>query len=94
MGQLNWPEKANVSRYSIPQHDDHYRASPKMSLRRAYVNSTTIHSNKPNCKLIEIVENNDSSLKDIKYVYDGLITLDETRLDEMIETDLVSSSNG
>jgi hypothetical protein len=89
MGQLYWPETAGVARYSIPQHDDHYRASPKTSPRKIYQNS--VDTNKQKCKLLEIVEDNEPSSKDIEHPHDGLTTLDEIRLDEMIETDLVSS---
>jgi len=97
MGQLYWPETAGLARYSIPLHNDHYRASlspSKTLFQQAYKSSTNDSIKKQTSKLFEIVEDNKSSSNDIEHVYDGLITLDETRLDEMIETDLVSSSNG
>ncbi|CAF4970412.1 unnamed protein product, partial [Rotaria sp. Silwood1] len=59
-------------------------------LRRACQNSMNAHKNKQNLK----VENNESSSNKTEHLFDGLVLLDEDRLDEMIETDLISSSNG
>ncbi|CAF3496543.1 unnamed protein product [Rotaria sp. Silwood1] len=92
-GQVQWPEAPSVTRYSIPSHNNRYRASKLTSnslLRRACQNSMNAHKNKQNLK----VENNESSSNKTEHLFDGLVLLDEDRLDEMIETDLISSSNG
>jgi hypothetical protein len=95
MGQLYWPESAGFARYSIPSQPRSSLANP--FLQPTYeINSTDDHLNSPKPKLIEISEsrNETSSPNDIHVLYDGLVSLNESRLDEMIETDLVSSSNG
>ena len=93
MGQLYWPESIGVSRYSIPSH-----ASPLKVLRRpTYQNSVNNHLRPQSSRLIEILEDHDeltSSSNEIERFYDGLTSLNERHLDEMIETDLVSSSIG
>jgi hypothetical protein len=96
MGQLYWPETSGFARYSIPSHGDRYRASAsKILLRPIHQNSNDDdHRDKQIFKLVEIDDDNKSSSNNIENLYDGLTSLDETRLDEMIETDLVSSSNG
>lgn len=77
MGQLQLTETNDLARYSIPSH-----ASPsKTRLRPIHPNSTN-HQQTTNTK-----EN------DIEQAYDGLMSLDENRLEELIETDLVSSTN-
>ena len=88
MGQLYWPETAGFARYSIP-------SQPPPSVGNVFLRPT-FENNSPTSKLIEISESRDesSSPHDIRLLYDGLISLNESRLDEMIETDLVSSSNG
>jgi hypothetical protein len=96
MGQLYWPETVGLARYSIPSHGDHYRAlssASKILFRQTFQNSNDDHTEKPIFKLVEINQDNKSSSNDIENLYDGLTLLDETRLDEMIETDLISSSN-
>lgn len=99
MGQLYWPETTGLSRYSIPSHDDHYRASispaSKALLQQTYQNSLNDPSNPQTSKLFHIDEDNKSfSSNELEKFYDGLISLNETRLDELIETDLISTSNG
>jgi hypothetical protein len=98
MEELYSEETGSLARYSIPLHDDHYRASSSVSknfLRPIiYQNSTDDHTNTQTSKFLEINEDNKPSSNDIEKLYDGLNSLDETRLDEMIETDLLSSSNG
>lgn len=99
MGKLYWPETVGLSRYSIPSHDNHYRASSsrisKILLQQTYQKSINDHSYSPTSKLFQIDEDHKSiSSSDIEKFYDGLRSLDESRLDEMIETDLISSSNG
>ncbi|CAF1073773.1 unnamed protein product [Rotaria sordida] len=92
-GQLQWPESPIPTRYSIPTNDNHYRASNVASnnlFRQACQNSMNINKNMQKLK----VEDNRSSPNKIEHSYDSLVLLDEDRLDEMIETDLVSSSNG
>ncbi|CAF4242426.1 unnamed protein product, partial [Rotaria sp. Silwood2] len=91
--QLEGPETPGTTRYSIPSHNNHYRASKLTSnslFRRACQNSLSTDKRKQNLT----VSNNESLPKKVEHLYDGLVLLDEDRLDEMIETDLVSSSNG
>ena len=93
MGQLYWPESTGVSRYSIPSRIDLHHTSPsKVLLRQTYKNSMNIQTNEQTSKLLEIIEDNESPPNDIEHLYDGLISLDEDQLDQMIETDLVSSN--
>jgi hypothetical protein len=95
MGRLYWPETVGLTRYSIPSH-----TSPSPSnlfLQPTYQNNSIddhIHLQTP--KLFEIIKSHDetTSSNDIQLLYDGLTSLNENRLDDMIETDLVSSSNG
>ena len=83
MGQLHLSEANDLARYSIPSH-----ASPsKTRLRPVLPNSSNEHFNHQTTNLKE-------GNKDVEQTYDGLILLDENRLEEMIETDLVSSTNG
>ena len=87
MGQLYWPETVGVSRYSIPSHADHHHvssSSPSKTLLR--------QTNEQRLKLLEIAEDNESSSNEIQQFFDGLDSLDEKQLDQMIETDLVSSN--
>lgn len=93
-GQTYYSEAPSVARYSIPSHDDHYRASTSQNiLRQAYGHSIDSHTNKDS-KLPEVCEDNESSLPhNAEKLYDGLKLLDKTNLDEMVETDLVTSSN-
>jgi len=87
MGQLYWPETAGLARYSIPSEAS--PSPPNILLQPTYQNnSIDDRLDPPTPKLIEIPEDHHELL------YDGLISLNESRLDEMIETDLVSSSNG
>jgi hypothetical protein len=51
-----------------------------------------IQTNEQRSKLLEIIEDNESSPNNIEHLYDGLISLDEGQLEQMIETDLVSSN--
>jgi hypothetical protein len=92
MGQLYWPETSGIARYSIPAHQSPSKS--KALLRQTYQNSLSIPSTEQASKLLEIVEGNESSANEIEHAFDGLTSLDENQLDQMIETDLVSSSNG
>ena len=92
MGQLYWPETTGVARYSIPQHVDRYRQLPAVSrvlLGQANQNPTDLHST-----LSTSIENRRSLSGNIDYFFDGLTALDQIRLDQLRETDLVSTSNG
>jgi len=80
-------DSPSSSRYSIPSHDDNYRASSsKFLLRQTY---------QQNSKLIDIDEDFESTASSnrIEFIYDGLRSLDETRLEQLTETDLISSTN-
>ncbi len=90
MGQLYWPETVGLTRYSIPSH----MTSSKVSHRQTSHNSIDDYFNCRSTKLIEIIEDESSTSNNIEQLYDGLMSLDKNRLDEMIETDLISSSNG
>jgi hypothetical protein len=96
MAHLHWPETADTARYSISQLEIRNR-SPSMALsKKTYSNSTDARdpdeTNDQTAKLLETVENTILSTADIEPIYDGLTALDETCLDEMVETDLVSSN--
>lgn len=84
--KLPFLDSSSSSRYSIPSQDDHYRASSsKYLLRQTY---------QQNPKLIDIDEDPESTASSnrIEFIYDGLRSLDEIRLAQLIETDLISSS--
>ncbi|CAF0860392.1 unnamed protein product [Adineta ricciae] len=91
MKQLYWPETVGVGRYSIPSQNDQYHvSSSSSSARRKFFRQTyqtSSDTDKDNSRLLETTPNA------TKYIYDGLIALDEHRLNDMIETDLVSSTN-
>ena len=89
VGQLYWSETSGLARYSIPAH-----ASPsKVHLRpTSYLNSNHEHVNHLTSRLPQITDEL-STERYLDQVYDGLVTLDESRLKELIETDLVSSTN-
>lgn len=95
--QLHWPETVGVGRYSIPAHNERYRvsspssAAAKSRFRQAYLTSSD--TDRENSKLIDITEDTDSAAYPIEQIYDGLRSLDEYRLEQMVETDLISSSN-
>ncbi|CAF1431924.1 unnamed protein product [Rotaria magnacalcarata] len=97
LGQISWPERASTGRYSIPSQDNRHRASSSASkslLRQAYQNSISIFKNNRNSEYSAVAKNNHSSSQNIEQLFDGLVLLDETRLDDMIETDLISTANG
>ena len=91
MKQLYWPETVAVGRYSIPsQYDQYHISSSSSSARRIFFRQTyqtSSDTDKDNSRLLETTPHA------TKYTYDGLIALDEHRLNDMIETDLVSSTN-
>jgi hypothetical protein len=92
MGQLYWPETTGVARYSIPQHVDRYHQLPAVSrvmLGQANSNATRLQPT-----LLTSMGNTRSLSSNIEYFFDGLNALDQIRLDQLRETDLVSSSNG
>ena len=95
MGQLYWPEAAGVTRYSIPQHQDHNHrlsAVSKLILRQTYQNSPIVQRRQAQAKSTQPAADDDRRVRTTEQTYDGLSTLDETCLDQMVETDLVSSS--
>ncbi|UJR37456.1 hypothetical protein I4U23_030159 [Adineta vaga] len=97
MKQLHWPETVGVGRYSIPSQNDQYHSSSSSPAKRILFRQTyedSSDTDKEDARLLEIVENNDLSSNITQRAYDGLSSLDEHQLNEMIETDLVSSSNG
>ncbi|CAF0899622.1 unnamed protein product [Adineta steineri] len=85
MKQLYWPDSVGIGRYSIPSFNDRLHPSSTPSPSKIVFQQT--HENS---KLIEIVEDNELSSDNLKRLYDGLGSLDEIRLSEMIETDLIS----
>lgn len=88
MGHLYWSETSGLARYSIPAN-----ASPcKTHLRPTHPNSNHKHAVN-HLTLTEITDEEKSQEKNLDQAYDGLISLDENRLEELIETDLVSSTN-
>jgi hypothetical protein len=91
MEQLHWPETIDISRHSISQVADHHRSPSMAILQTTSQKSTDINrideSHEQTSNLLET-----SSTKDIEPVYDGLIALDQMRLNKMIETDLISSN--
>jgi hypothetical protein len=97
MRQLHWPENADMSRYSIPQHDHHYRhlsILPKVVVRQAYRTSADTSSNRISRIFSHTIGNKRSLSNNIEHLFEGLDALDRTSLDQMKETDLLSSSNG
>lgn len=91
---MYWSDTAGVARYSIPSYNDHHYASSSVAkslFRQTYQNSTD--ADRESSKLLELFDDNESLSSNMIHLYDGLGSLDENRLDEMIETDLVSSSN-
>ena len=95
MRQLYWPEAATVTRYSIPQHQDHNHrlsAVSKLVLRQTYRDSPIVQRRREQAKSIQPTASDDRRVRTTEQTYDGLSTLDETCLDQMVETDLVSST--
>ncbi|CAF0899544.1 unnamed protein product [Adineta steineri] len=93
MKQLYWPDSVGIGRYSIPSFNDRLHPSSTPSPSKILFQQTHENSkdkNKENSKLIEIVEDTELSSNNLKRLYDGLGSLDEIRLNEMIETDLIS----
>ena len=96
MGQLSGSETSNMNRYSIQLHSNYYYASASFSKRlfqQAHRNVNDSDTNKQKSEILETTEDKESTSNSIERSYDGLTLLDETRLDEMVETDLVSSIN-
>lgn len=97
LGQVSWPGSSSASRYSIPAHDNHCRAplsATKSLLRQTWLTPTLSHKTKPSsAQQSEIASDNVSLSQNMEQLYDGLISLDENRLDEMTETDLISTAN-
>lgn len=83
MSQLHWTETARNARYSIAEMEGHSRSPLKTKFQ------TTLET-AADCPPIEVTNTEASSSRDIESIYDGLIGLDEVRLDTMIETDLLS----
>ncbi|CAF1652305.1 unnamed protein product, partial [Rotaria sordida] len=88
--QLYWPERVCTTRYSLSQLE-HYQHSPSIKLFRTSSQKSTgftqiEESHEQTSNLLTT-----SSTRDLESVYDGLIGLDEIRLNKMIETDLISS---
>ncbi|CAF3273058.1 unnamed protein product [Rotaria socialis] len=97
LGRISWPEAASDSRYSIPSQDIHHFASSSASKtlrRQAYHNSFSIFKNSRNSEHSAVAKDNHASLQNFEPLFDGLVLLDETRLDDMLETDLISTVNG
>lgn len=97
MGQLYWPETSGVARYSIPQHVDRYRQLPAVSrvmLGQANQNSADLRTPHLHSALSTSIGNRRSLSSNIDYFFDDLTGLDQIRLDQLRETDLVSTSNG
>ena len=97
MGQLYWPETTGVARYSIPQHVDRYHQMPAVSrvmLAQANQNPTDLRAPHLHSTLSTSIGNRRSLSGNIDYFFDGLNALDPIRLDQLRETDLVSTSNG
>ncbi|CAF3998606.1 unnamed protein product [Rotaria sordida] len=88
--QLYWPERVCTTRYSLSRLE-HYQHSPSIKLFRTSSQKSTgftqiEESHEQTSNLLTT-----SSTRDLESVYDGLIGLDEIRLNKMIETDLISS---
>lgn len=85
MAQVNWPETVNLTaRRATCQLDESYQMGrlPISKSADIYpVDDTHKH-------LLET----SSTVDDFERTYDGLIELDETRLNKLIETDLISST--
>ena len=100
MAQLYWPETAGTARVSIPHHANSNRspsATAMTVLKTNCLNSTVVSDNEGLAEqasaLLEISEEQESALTS-EHCHDGLMSLDENLLNELVETDLVSSSNG
>ena len=93
VAQLYWPETAVTTRYSM-QDGDSANRSPLVTLIRAR-SSPPVDldlmgaSIEPTTRLLE---QHQSSSFDIESMFDGLLTLDETFLNDLTETDLISSN--
>ncbi|CAF1412255.1 unnamed protein product [Adineta steineri] len=92
MAQVCWSETSGgVSHGSISQLQDNQRSPSMTLLKSSYHKSADFvkieESQEQTSNLVETI-----SLSDIEPVYDGLISLDDIRLDKMIETDLISSN--
>ncbi|CAF0950331.1 unnamed protein product [Rotaria sp. Silwood1] len=90
MTQLYWPDKVGTTRYSLSQLE-RYQPSPSKKLFRTPSQksigfSQIQESHEQTSNLLTT-----SSTRDLESLYDGLIGLDEIRLNKMIETDLISS---
>jgi hypothetical protein len=81
--QKYWPETIGKTRYSISQLEINEH-SPSMFLSNTTSQNEEFDEQTPN--LLQI-----PSAKDTEIEYDGLIDLDENRLNKMTETDLVSA---
>ena len=91
MAQLYWPETAPIARHSTSQLEGYRRSSSVNVLRMSHRKSAEIYRvNEPNEQTIGLLET--SSTRQLEPVYDGLVTLDENRLDKLVETDLVTSN--
>jgi len=91
MAQINCPQTIGINHHTTSQLESHHYSSSLKILKPTYRKSTDVYKidelHEQTSKLLEI-----SSTKDLEPVYDGLIALDENRLDKMIETDLISSN--
>ncbi len=91
MAQLYWPETTAIVRYSTSQLESYPRSPSVNILRMNHRKSAEVYqTNESEEQTIKLLET--SSVRDLEPVYDGLIALDESHLDKMIETDLISSS--
>ena len=88
--QLNWSETSSDIRCSLSQLEEHH-VSPSMKLFKTTTQkSDDIHGiEKLHERVSEPLEI--SSSKTIECAYEGLVGLDKIRLDQMLETDLISS---
>jgi hypothetical protein len=92
---LYMPDTNTATRYSIPHYDDQYRRFASISknvIRNNYHRRIEIYSNRMEWKSTAPIVGNRSMSTNVESFYDGLSTLDRRRLEQMTETDLVSSS--
>ena len=92
MAQLYWPETAPIGRHSVSQLEGYRRSSSANVIRMSHRKSEEIYrESEPNEQTTKLLEA--SSARHLEPAgFDGLVTLDENRLDTMVETDLVSSN--
>lgn len=93
MAHLHWPETSVYTRHSTSQLEDTHHSSSMKSLKKPYRQSADVYRiDEAHEQVKNLLPTSSSLTKDLEPIYDGLIALDEIRLDKMIETDLISSN--